>query len=534
MPPERAEAEPSDRAGARPPARARSARRAVGRTGERGGWARERTRGRALLGVGALRLMIPLASDIAQTMRDGFDTHYRLFRETSAAAKQRFEQGDWASWVREASKARIQMVRPAGRGSRGRPARALSGRAAGRVALAGDQARCTSASSTSTGSPECAETFFNSGRLPRARPAPLLPPRARYIFARPGPLDRAPRRRRAHVPRLLPDEGRPAPQPSSTSCRASRSRARSRISTGTSATSSIRCASTSRGKWRVLPNFSDPGPLVALLSQQGRVSGRPGAQRERDLSVPRHAAPQGRARRHLRRRAPPQGGEHRPRLQPGALVLHGRHGSPSASTWRSSRRSCRGASRRPSSTRCWACRSRSKTHFYRDLIEHMKHSTDTFVTAPGTKGLVMVVFTCPSFPRYVFKVIRDWFEPPASRAIGGGSRRSTLLCQVPRPRRANGRHALEYSNVALPPSTRFDPCARRGVLRRVAASSVEIDAGDQLVHPPRVHRAAQWCRWTCTSATRTKPPRDTASTSTARRSRSSRARTSSRETCSSK
>jgi len=31
-----------------------------------------------------------LASDIARTIRDGFDKHYRLFRETSAAAKQRF------------------------------------------------------------------------------------------------------------------------------------------------------------------------------------------------------------------------------------------------------------------------------------------------------------------------------------------------------------------------------------------------------------------------------------------------------------
>src|SRR5262249_55685606 len=52
-----------------------------------------------------------------------------------------------------------------------------------------------------------------------------------------------------------------------------------------------------------------------------------------------------------------------------------------------------------------------KTLFFRDLIEHMKHSSDTFVVAPGAKGMVMAVFTLPSFP-YVFKVIRDWFEPP--------------------------------------------------------------------------------------------------------------------------
>ena len=35
---------------------------------------------------------------------------------------------------------------------------------------------------------------------------------------------------------------------------------------------------------------------------------------------------------------------------------------------------------------------------------------DTFVLAPGTKGMVMLVFTLPSYP-YVFKVIRDCFGP---------------------------------------------------------------------------------------------------------------------------
>jgi isocitrate dehydrogenase kinase/phosphatase len=35
------------------------------------------------------------AYDIAQALVDGFDRHYRLFRETSAAAQQRFERADW-------------------------------------------------------------------------------------------------------------------------------------------------------------------------------------------------------------------------------------------------------------------------------------------------------------------------------------------------------------------------------------------------------------------------------------------------------
>ncbi|HWI10111.1 MAG TPA: isocitrate dehydrogenase kinase/phosphatase AceK regulatory subunit, partial [Burkholderiaceae bacterium] len=37
----------------------------------------------------------PRAFDIAQAMLDGFNRHYRLFREASADAKRRFEEADW-------------------------------------------------------------------------------------------------------------------------------------------------------------------------------------------------------------------------------------------------------------------------------------------------------------------------------------------------------------------------------------------------------------------------------------------------------
>ncbi len=56
----------------------------------------------------SLRALMSLAPDIARTIRDGFDKHYRLFRETGARSKHRFENRDWPA-VREASKARIQM-----------------------------------------------------------------------------------------------------------------------------------------------------------------------------------------------------------------------------------------------------------------------------------------------------------------------------------------------------------------------------------------------------------------------------------------
>ncbi len=52
-----------------------------------------------------------------------------------------------------------------------------------------------------------------------------------------------------------------------------------------------------------------------------------------------------------------------------------------------------------------------KTCFYRHILEHMKNSDDKFVIAPGIKGMVMSVFTLPSYPM-VFKIIKDRFTPP--------------------------------------------------------------------------------------------------------------------------
>jgi isocitrate dehydrogenase kinase/phosphatase len=49
-----------------------------------------------------------------------------------------------------------------------------------------------------------------------------------------------------------------------------------------------------------------------------------------------------------------------------------------------------------------------KTERYRELFRHLQTSTDQFTRAPGERGLVMVVFTLPSFD-VVFKLIRDRF-----------------------------------------------------------------------------------------------------------------------------
>jgi isocitrate dehydrogenase kinase/phosphatase len=116
-----------------------------------------------------------------------------------------------------------------------------------------------------------------------------------------------------------------------------------------------------------------------------------------------------------------------------------------------------------------------KTLFYRDLFYHLKHSSDLFTVAPGIKGMVMLVFTLPSFP-YVFKVIRDRFAPPKDLD------RQTVMdkYQLVKMHDRVGRMAdtLEYSLVALP-LERFAP----GLLEELkseAASNVELE-GERIV-----------------------------------------------------
>ncbi len=58
-----------------------------------------------------------------------------------------------------------------------------------------------------------------------------------------------------------------------------------------------------------------------------------------------------------------------------------------------------------------------KTEFYRDLMRHVADSDDRFAVAPGVPGLVMEVFTLPSY-EFVFKVIKDEF-PPQKRVSRG-------------------------------------------------------------------------------------------------------------------
>ena len=60
---------------------------------------------------------------------------------------------------------------------------------------------------------------------------------------------------------------------------------------------------------------------------------------------------------------------------------------------------------------CIGFSKHGKTVFYREFIRHLQESDDLFISAPGIKGMVMTVFTLPSYP-VVFKLIKDRFDPP--------------------------------------------------------------------------------------------------------------------------
>jgi isocitrate dehydrogenase kinase/phosphatase len=116
-----------------------------------------------------------------------------------------------------------------------------------------------------------------------------------------------------------------------------------------------------------------------------------------------------------------------------------------------------------------------KNLFYRDLLQHLRHSSDRFRIAPGIKGMVMLVFDLPSFP-YVFKLIKDFYPPQKETTREQIQGKYLLVKQHDRV----GRMAdtLEYSNVAFPRQRFEDELIAE--LKHFCGSLIEED-GDMLV-----------------------------------------------------
>ena len=116
-----------------------------------------------------------------------------------------------------------------------------------------------------------------------------------------------------------------------------------------------------------------------------------------------------------------------------------------------------------------------KTDFYRDFLHHLSHSTDQLEMAPGVKGMVMTVFAMPSYP-YVFKVINDYFKPPKEVDRATVKRKYQIVKLHDRV----GRMAdtLEYSYAAFPVARISDRLMAE--LEEKCGKSLEIE-GDKVI-----------------------------------------------------
>lgn len=124
-----------------------------------------------------------------------------------------------------------------------------------------------------------------------------------------------------------------------------------------------------------------------------------------------------------------------------------------------------------------------KNLFYRDFLAHLRHSGDQFRIAPGIKGMVMLVFDLPSFP-YVFKIIKDFYPPQKETTREQIKGKYLLVKQHDRV----GRMAdtLEFSNVAFPRARFEDELVAE--LQHFCPSLLEQDGSDLVIRHVYIER----------------------------------------------
>jgi isocitrate dehydrogenase kinase/phosphatase len=124
-----------------------------------------------------------------------------------------------------------------------------------------------------------------------------------------------------------------------------------------------------------------------------------------------------------------------------------------------------------------------KTERYFALQRHLDKSIDSFVHAPGERGLVMLVFTLPSHD-LVFKVIRDRFGPPKTSTREDVIERYQFVFRHDRAGRLVD--AQEFKRLRLP-RARFMPGLADELLNE-ASESCRIEGGDLIVEHCYIER----------------------------------------------
>jgi len=124
-----------------------------------------------------------------------------------------------------------------------------------------------------------------------------------------------------------------------------------------------------------------------------------------------------------------------------------------------------------------------KTERYFALQRHLDKSIDSFVHAPGERGLVMIVFTLPSHD-LVFKVIRDRFGAPKTSTREDVIERYQFVFRHDRAGRLVD--AQEFKRLRLP-RARFMPSLADELLNE-AGESCRVEGEDLIVEHCYIER----------------------------------------------
>ena len=118
-----------------------------------------------------------------------------------------------------------------------------------------------------------------------------------------------------------------------------------------------------------------------------------------------------------------------------------------------------------------------KTELYRALLAHIQASDDHFEIAAGQRGMVMAVFTLPSYD-LVFKMIRDRFPPPKTATRREVMKKYELVFRHDRAGRLVDAREFEHLKFE---KRRFSE-ALLDELRTETAGSVEIGDDTVVLH----------------------------------------------------
>ncbi len=107
----------------------------------------------------------------------------------------------------------------------------------------------------------------------------------------------------------------------------------------------------------------------------------------------------------------------------------------------------------------------AKTEFYRDFVRHLQHPTTVSSRPKARRGMVMLVFTLPSYD-VVFKLIRDRFDAPKESDRRDVMGRYRMVFEHDRAGRLVEAHEFEHLRIA---SDRFEPSSLDDLLRDAGA-----------------------------------------------------------------